>query len=251
MNYLRGGLLLAATVALTACDTRHPLAPERSQPAAVTLTTEISAALASLGDTAIVRPQVHDRSGTPLSGVPLRWSLAPAGIVEMDGEGIFRAIGNGRVTIVAEIDPGQTGVRPSGYWAGRLADSVVLEVQQRPARLALASVDTAFTTLGGRRQLSVQIADARGNAMLDGPPPLTWQTTDPRVVTVDSAGVVRSLGEGAAQITVHAAGLRGATMFTVLPRLPHTSCMVFAQRRRTQQSCVTFDITIREREAGR
>ncbi len=251
MNRFQGGLLLAATVVFAACDANEPLGASGSEAEAVTLSTQGPTLLTSLGDTAIVRSQVLDRSGTPLDSVPLRWTITPADVVQADGEGVFRAVGNGRVTVVAAIDVADTGVRPGGYWASRLADTVVIEVRQRPSRLVIAPVDTAFTTIGARRQLSVQVSDARGNPMLGGPPPLTWRSADPRVVTVDSAGVVRSSGEGDAQVIVQADEVVGAAAFTVRPRLPHTSCMVVAQRRRTQQSCVTLDFVLREREVGR
>jgi hypothetical protein len=71
------------------------------------------------------------------------------------------------------------------------------------------------------------------------------------VVTVDGAGVVRSAGEGAARVTVRADGLLGAATFTVRPRVPHTSCMVFTARRQSRQSCVTLDFVVRERGAAR
>jgi hypothetical protein len=251
MNRLRGGLLLAATVAFSACDSGDPLGASGSLPASVTLATESPTVLTSLGDTALVRALVLDESGDPLHGVPLQWTTTPDGIVQVDDEGVLRAVGNGRVTVAAAVDLARTGVRSSGYWADRLADSLVLEVRQRPARLAIAAADTAFTSLGARRQLRAQVTDARGNALLDGPPPLTWRSADPRVVTVDSSGVVRSNGEGDARITLQADDLFGEAIFTVRPRLLHTSCMVFTQRRQTQQSCVTLGFVVREPEAGR
>jgi hypothetical protein len=246
MNHSHRGVPLAATLLLTACAPGDPLRQEGAQPASIHLTTDATASLASLGDTALVRPRVLDQQGNLLDGVQLRWTVRPAGIVQLDGEGVYRAVGNGRVRVVAELDPGVSGVRPAGYWAGAIADSVSIEVRQRPARLALAPVDTAFGTLGASRQLRAQVTDARGNAMLDGPPALTWRSVDPRVLSVDSAGIVRSLGEGTARVLVQADQLSGAATFTVTPRLPHTSCMVFAQRRQTRQSCVTLDLTVRE-----
>jgi hypothetical protein len=245
------GLLLAASLALAACAPDALLHTDAAEPARVVLTASGPATLASLGDTARMSPRVVDRAGNALDASRLRWSLSAPGVVQPEGAGIYRAVGNGRVTIVAEIDPGETGVRPAGYWAGRLADSVTIEVRQRAVRLTLAPVDTAFGTLGASRQMRVLVADARGNPLLDAPPPLDWHSADPSVATVDASGLVRSFGEGATQITVQAGTLIGATTFTVHPRLPHTSCMVFAQRRQTRQSCVTLDLVLREREGGR
>lgn len=241
---------LALPALLAACAPDGAAAPELPQAAVVALAADALVPLASLGDTAVVRPRVVDRTGVPLPGARLRWSLSPDGVVVQEAEGVYRAVGNGRATIVAELDPGETGVRPGGYWAGRLADSVVIEVRQRPARLVLGAVDTAFTTLGAARQLRAQLSDARGNAMLVAPP-LVWSSADARVVAVDAGGVVRSAGEGTARITVFAEHLAGTATFSVQPRLPHTSCMVFALRRQTRQSCVTLDLVVREREAGR
>lgn len=247
----RLGLLLAASVTLTACSTDDLLGPEGARPAQVILTTRGPASLASLGDTALLTPRVLDVDGRPLDGVRLRWSVSRTGVVERDADGVYRAIGNGQVTIVAEVDVAETGVRPDGYWAGRIADSVTIEVRQRAARLALAPVDTMFFALGTSRPLRAQVTDARGHPMLEDPPPLVWTSAEPGVVAVDSAGVVRSLGEGAARVSVSAGELVGAATFFVSPRVPHTSCMVFTQRRQTRQTCVTLDFVLREREAAR
>ena len=246
----RAAAVLAAS-ALAACVPADPLRPDGAYPTGLVLTADAQGPLASLGDTARVVARVLDVHGASLPTVPLRWTLRPAGVLVRDGEGIYRAVGNGRVTLVAEIAVGETGVRPAGYYAKPVADSVVLEVRQRPARLAIAPVDTAFATLGASRALRALVTDARGNAMLDGPPPLTWLSADPRVLAVDAAGVLRSVGEGAARVTVRSDALSGAATFSVQPRLPHTSCMVFAQRKQTRQSCVTLDFVMREREAAR
>ena len=253
-NHRSLAALLAATAALAACSPDQPVVPETARPAHVILATGAAGGLvplASLGDTATVLARVVDASGHPVPDARLQWSLHPAGVVAQDGEGVYRAVGNGSVTVVAEVVVGETGVRAGGYYARPLADSVVLRVQQRPERLTIAPVDTAFGTLGASRQLRAEVTDARGNAMLGGPPALTWASADPRVLTVDGSGMLRSLAEGASRVSVHAAGLVGAATFTVQPRLPHTSCMVFAQRKQTRQACVTLDLVMREPGAGR
>ena len=250
----RHTLLLAASVgasfAVTACSPGDLAGPDGARPASIALRASHDGALASLGDSAVLQPHVLDETGRALHGVPLRWSASPAGIVVQDAEGVYRAIGNGRVTIVAEIDVGRTGVRPDGYWAARVADSVVVDVQQRGTRLVLAPVDTAFSTLGAMRQMRVLVTDARGHPLAGARPSLTWTSAQPGVVKVDGTGAVRSVAEGTGLVTVQAAGLSGAATFTVRPRLPHTSCMVFSQRRQSKQSCVTLDFVVREREAG-
>jgi hypothetical protein len=243
-------IIFIAAVALSACSSHDALGPQGLVPAEISLSVD-SVVLASLGDTAVVTARVLDRDGRQVTAAKLRWTLRDNGVVARDGDGMYRAIGNGRATLVAEIDVGATGVRPAGYWAEGVVDSVVLEVRQRPARLTISPVDTLIGTLGALRQLRATITDARGNALLDAPPALAWRTADPRVLSVDSTGLVRSLGEGRASITVSADHLNGSASFTVNPRLPHTSCMRYAQRKQNRQSCVTLDLVVRERETGR
>ena len=249
MSRLHTAALLLGAAALTACSADNLVRPEGATPAKIVVSSSSAAALASLGDTALVTARVLDRAGNSVSGATVRWSLDRAGVVQQDADGVYRAVGNGRVTVVAEVALGETGVRPAGYWADRVADSVVVEVRQRPARITLAPVDTAFATLGALRPLRAQVTDARGNALLDGPPPLAWSTENAGVLSVDGVGVVRSLGEGTARVTVRADALAAATVFTVQPRLPHTACMQFTQRRQSHQSCVTVDLVLHERAA--
>lgn len=242
---------LCAVALLTACSADDAMAPAGAVAAKVVLTVNSATSLGSLGDSAILTPRVLDASGRVIAAAKLVWSVSKTGIVQADGEGVYRAIANGRVTIVAAVDPGETGVRPKGYWADPIADSVTVDVRQRPVRLAVAPVDTAFVTIGATRALQVQATDARGNPMPSAIMSLAWVSADPRVVTVDSAGLVRSRGEGAARVTVRADSLVGTATFAVNPRLPHTSCMVYAQRKRAKQSCVTLDLVLYERGEGR
>jgi len=93
----------------------------------------------------------------------------------------------------------------------------------------------------------VQVTDARGNVIANSTLPFTWQSADSSVVTVDSAGVVHSFGDGSARITVRSDALSGAATFTVDARRPHTSCMVFSLRHQSRQECVTLEFIVRER----
>lgn len=246
----RCGLVACLTASAAACAPDSVVAP-REKATGVVLSTS-KASLASLGDSATVTSRVLDRDGKVVSGVKLSWSVTPAnGVLQRDGEGVYRAVGNGHAVIVAEIDPNATGVRPSGYWAGHTADTIVVDVRQRAARILLTSVDTAFVTLGASRTMRAQMTDARGNSLRDVLPTLVWESANASIVTVDAAGLVRSTGEGDAAVRVRADDATATATFTVRPRVPHTSCMVYAQRRTSKQACVTLDFVMREREASR
>jgi hypothetical protein len=245
----RIGASVLASATLGACAADHLVTPQDRSVATIDVASNGAATLTSLGDTVTVRPQLRDAHGAPITGVKLRWTVSPGNVLGADGNGVYHALTNGRATIVVDLDPSETGVHPAGYYATRVADSMIVTVQQRAATLRLAPLDTAFTTLGGSRQMRVGIADARGNAMLVMPR-LAWLSTNPGIVQVDSLGLVRSTNEGWASVLVQTEGLAAQATFTVNPRLPHTSCMVFSQRHQTKQSCVTLDLVVREREGG-
>lgn len=244
-------LTLVSLLSFAACSADDALSPGSGRPASLTLVSSGSTQLASLGDSARLTPRVLDASGRAVMGARVTWAVSPGSVVVRDGEGVYRAVANGRATVIATIDVSETGVHPSGYWAAPLVDSVVINVRQRAARITLGTVDTAFTRLGTVRQLQPTVTDARGNPMSGVLAPVTWESTDARIVSVDTAGLVRSSGEGTAGVTARVEALNAFATFTVNPRLMHTSCMTYGVRRKVQQSCVTLDFVMRERGEGR
>ena len=243
--------LLAASLLVTACTPADLVRAVDRAPGRIDLTLVSAALLESFGDTARVQSRVFDQAGAALTEVPLRWSASPAGIVQMVGNGTFSAIGNGRVTIIAQVDPGETSVRPRGYLSGPLADTVVVDVRQRAVRLAITVSDTTFKSLGAVRSLRAEVADRRGNLMGPGVAPVSWRSVHATIVSVDSAGLARSRAEGRTNIVASSGELSATAAMTVTPRVPHVSCMVYAQRRQSKTSCVSLDFVLREREAGR
>jgi len=243
--------LLAASLLVTACAPADMVRSVDNAPRSIDLSVVSAAQLESFGDTARVQTRVLDQAGATLSNVPLRWSSSPAGVVQMVGNGIFSAVGNGRVTIIAEVDPGEGGVRPRGYYVGPIADTVVIDVRQRAVRLTIAVADTTFKVLDARRVLRAEVADRRGNVMGPSVAPVSWRSANATIVSVDSAGVARSRAEGRTNIVASSGELSATAAMSVTPRLPHVSCMVYAQRRQSKTSCVALDFVLREREAGR
>lgn len=248
---VRGATLVIAAVTLVACSSDPLSSTNGVIPARIVLTANTTTALASVGDSAILTARVLDADGALVNGSNLRVSFSPAGVLDQVGNFTFRAVRNGTVNVVVEIDVGATGVKPVGYWADRIADSLTIEVRQIPVQIALAPVDTAFTMLGSTRLLKATVTDARGNLMLDNFAPLTWQSSDATVATVDSTGKVRSFSEGVASISVATQRLATSAVFTVRPRLAHTSCMVYAPRRQTRKSCVTLDFIVHAPSGGK
>ena len=244
-------LAASATLMLAACSADSVAAPNGAIAAHSDLSAITSAPLACVGDSATIRGGVVEACGATITGSKFKVQVTPAGVLDQVGPLTFRAVRNGTVKIVAEIDVGATGVAPGGYWADRVADSITVQVKQLPARITFAPLDTAFTMLGAVRTLKATVTDARGNALIDPVAPLSWQTSDGKIATVDSVGVVRSVAEGNANITATVQSLSARATFSVRPRLAHTSCMVYAPRKQTRQSCVTLDFVVRAPAGGK
>jgi hypothetical protein len=243
--------LVTASLLVTACAPADIVRSADNAPGSIDLTVVSAAQLESFGDTARVQSRVLDQAGATLANVPLRWSASPAGVVQIVGNGTFSAVGNGRVTIIAEVDPAEGGVRPRGYISGPIADTVVIEVRQRAVRLSITVADTTFKALDARRSLRAEVADRRGNLMGPSLAPVSWRSANATIVSIDSAGVARSRAEGRTNIVATSGELSATAVMSVTPRLPHVSCMVYAQRRQSKTSCVALDFVLREREAGR
>jgi hypothetical protein len=244
---------LAAALLVTACRSDSVLAPSGGAVDAVRLAAS-SRQLTSLGDTLRLDALVRDAAGERLNAVPMQWQLSSTGVLEPLGNGLFRAVGNGRVTIVGAVDPSATGVRPRGYYADLVTDSIVVDVEQRPAQVLTLSADTLFTMVGLARPVRLRITDARGYEVDPALLRVSYQVLDPHVATVDSTGMVRSASEGRTELVATAGTATGSTTWrapiTVRPRAAHTSCMTFTQRRRARQACVTSDFVVHAPRGG-
>lgn len=230
-------------LALGACQSDSPLAPTGAVPERLTVSLTSTTALASFGDSAIVRARVFDAAGNEVTGAPLVWSVSTPEVLESLGGGVFRSRGNGRAVVRVTVDPTATGARPKGYFADRLLDSVTVTVQQQPARIIPTTADTTFNLLGLTRTISVRVTDARGNTMSQGVTP-RWETTNPAVAAVDSTGRMRSRGNGSTQLTVRAGNAVWSTTIKVDAQRTHVSCMRYLKRRQQQQQCVNNTVTM-------
>lgn len=67
------------------------------------------------------------------------------------------------------------------------------------SRVAVSAASVAFTRLADTSRLSATAYDAQGGTVPDVE--FTWGSTEPRVVSVDGAGLVRAVNEGVGEIT--------------------------------------------------
>ncbi len=234
--------LLLGTMALAACQSDSAVAPGGATPDRVTIARTVTP-LASFGDTAILTTSVVDAAGKPVSGAPLRWTVSAPEVLEPVGPGVFRARANGTAVVRVQIDPAATGAKPSGYFAARLADSIVVTVLQQPARIEPTTADTAFTLLGAVKTIGVRVTDARGNP-LTVPFTLQWSSANANIVSVDNNGRATAKGNGRTTLSVRAGNATWSGGVNVNASRSHVSCMQFTQRKRQQSQCVTNTVTM-------
>ncbi len=242
-------LILGATAFLAACQADSVVAPTGGTPDRISVSSTVGTPMSSFGDSATVAVRVFDAGGATVTGVPLIYKVSAPGVVESLGNGIFRAVGDGQVTVTAEVDPSATGARPAGYYANRLTGTVTLQVRQVPARIIPVSADTGFTALGLIKPVVLRVTDARGNPMGTSFS-RTWSTDNPQVATVDVNGNVRSIGSGTTRLTYSVGTLTWSATVIVNASRQHVSCMRYTQRRNARETCVTNTFTLRGPRGG-
>jgi uncharacterized protein YjdB len=97
--------------------------------------------------------------------------------------------------------------------SGTSADTVVLQVAQIGASLALSPAARTLTSLQDTLTLAAVVLDANGRPLAG--PAITWTSLNPTVVSVSTTGKVTALANGTATIQAIGAGNTGTAQITV------------------------------------
>ena len=197
--FLRASIVLGAGAWAAGCgdDTTGPPPPEPSQPAAITVS-PATAELAALDATVQLSAQVRDQHGQPMAGAAVTWVSGNTGVATVDGTGLVTAKGNGTATINAT--------------AGTASGSAAMTVVQRVVAVdVLPAIDSV--SVGDTVRLSAEATDGNGYAVAGAE--FNWASSDDSVATVDAAGLVRGVGEGAVAITAMAGSVQATMEFLV------------------------------------
>ena len=118
--------------------------------------------------------------------------------------------------VITGMDAGETEITAASYdgTVRAVCKVTVTPVSVETVKLSAGRLDME---VGGTQQLEVVITPS--NATNQN---VTWESTDPDVVSVDEDGLVTALGEGAAQVTVTAedGGVTASCEITVVKVLP-------------------------------
>src|SRR5688572_6828636 len=162
--------------------------------------------LDAVGAKAPLRIIVRDAAGHPIASQSRRPTACRSlneRVASLSATGDLTARSNG-VTYVRCTDRG-------------IADSVRVEVRQRPARALIADkVNLGSRILGDTFRLRLSAIDAAGDAISNVQ--ATWASLNPAIVSVDPlTGFARSIGAGTARIVAQAGDVTDTVSIAVAP----------------------------------
>ena len=126
-----------------------------------------SPTLDALGATVQLSATVRDASGQVISGAPVTWASADDAVASVSSSGQVTAHASGSAAILAT----------SGSASGTASIAVA-----QVATSARLNADTVALLVGQRGAVSVELTDARGNALQSVDSSGTWTVADPSVV---------------------------------------------------------------------
>ena len=191
----RAGICMVLCV-LAACDSTPTEPP--ALPTTVTIE-PVAAALSAIGETIQFRAVVKDQEGQLMAGVAATWASSDPVVATVSAGGLVTAVSNGSVRVMAS--------------AGTAHGNADVTVEQMVAAVEVVPAFDTLFAVGDTVRLSAEATDANGNPVSDVE--LAWATDDASVATVDSAGLVTAVGNGATEAVVTAGAVSGRALITV------------------------------------
>lgn len=152
------------------------------------------------GQTLQLSATTASATGQTLSGRVVTWASSSSTVATVSSTGLVTGVAAGVVTLTA------TSEGRSGTARITVTDVPVAEVRVSP--------NTATVASGRTVQLTAVAVDANNTVL---PRAVTWTSDQPGIATVNSAGLVTGIGNGAARISATAGGVSGAATVTVTP----------------------------------
>ena len=200
----RLSLILVATAAIYASPVaaqNTPATDKAPEEASNVVTVEITPAEAStpVGGKLQFKAVAKDAAGQPLPDAAKLWFAAPFDAASADDKGEVSFVEPGEITVGAVVG------KKIGYAHVTVAKPHIAAVTVTPLTAPLA--------VGSSHQMEATPRNASGDPRSDVS--LAWSSLDPRVASVDSAGMVRALKPGKTGIRAAGDGATGETVVTV------------------------------------
>jgi uncharacterized protein YjdB len=167
-------------------------------PPIVTITVEPPTFTIFQGQKQQVTATPRDQAGNPLSGRTLTWTTSNQAVAIVSSTGEVTALNGGTATITA------TAENHSGIATGTVPN---------PVELVIVTPAAGTVSVNRTLQISATTKDAQGVTLTGRP--ITWASSDLRVATVSSSGLVTGTGVGAVTITATSERALGAAALVV------------------------------------
>ena len=153
-----------------------------------------------VGDTVRLEAAATDANGQVVTGAEFAWASADTAVAAVDASGLVTGVGAGQAEVTATA-------------AGVTGRAQLTVVALAPTTVAVTPDAVVLTALGQTAQLTAEVHDQVGRVM--NGVSVAWSSADTTVAVVDSAGLVRAVGDGTATITASAGETSGNALVTV------------------------------------
>jgi hypothetical protein len=169
------------------CSGDSPTAPPAPPPPPRVASVVITAPAPDVaeGKTIQLSAETKDSTGTTVSGRSISWSSGTPEIATVSSTGLVTAISRGTATIIA------TSENVQGTFA--------LTVKRAAVSSVTVKLQSDRTVAGGKIAASATATDANGKTVTDLP--VTWQSSNTSIATVDASGLVTTRSPGTVSIT--------------------------------------------------
>ena len=141
--------------------------------------------LRAIGEPAVITATVTDARGGVLAGATLYWKSSDSSVASVDSSGAIIARAAGRANIEVRVRD--------------IVASVAVLVRPEPAQVIVAGDSILRLGDGDSLPLDAHVVDSRGHKLTTAR--VSWTSSDPRVLSVDSLGQLRAIAPGGAIVT--------------------------------------------------
>jgi len=152
------------------------------------------------GDTVQLTAVARDQFGDVVPGTTATWSSSAPAVATVSATGLLQALAGGTVTVTAAIN-GVPG-------------TLTLTITPRVTTTVTVSGPTASPSVGETVQLSAVARDQLGDVLAGKT--ATWSTSDAKVATISSTGLLQAVAPGTVVATATIDGVPGSLTLTIM-----------------------------------
>jgi serine/threonine protein kinase len=160
-----------------------------------------------VGATLDLRAVVTSESGATVGDATVTWTSSDPAVATVTPEGSVTGVAVGGASIRAQVSSG------SGASTGLVQTVVSITVAARSAARVRIAQGELSLECGEATQLTAEAFDVLGAAVVS--PQVTWSSSDPSVLHVDSRGTIMALAGGLATVTARVGEVQGTTRVEV------------------------------------